>query len=73
LIIYQVLEDKFEAVRNRRIFTGRLSQWDFMSKVLIPEVALHLIMEDFRCGRDQAEEIRIESSAYGAAMFIAND
>ncbi|KAJ7356533.1 hypothetical protein DFH08DRAFT_802568 [Mycena albidolilacea] len=60
LIIYQVLGDKFEA-------------WDFTSKVLILEVALHLIMEDFQCGRDQAEEICIKSSAYGAAMLIAND
>ncbi|KAJ7859667.1 hypothetical protein B0H14DRAFT_2229946, partial [Mycena olivaceomarginata] len=53
LIIYQVLEDKFEAVCNRHIFTGCLSQWDFTFKVLILEVALHLIMEDFQCSRDK--------------------
>ncbi|KIY64007.1 hypothetical protein CYLTODRAFT_324424, partial [Cylindrobasidium torrendii FP15055 ss-10] len=50
-----------------------ISPADFIARVLVPETALCLIAEDCKTHKSQALKILRESSAYGAAMFPADD
>ncbi|KAJ7792855.1 hypothetical protein B0H14DRAFT_2928968 [Mycena olivaceomarginata] len=52
---------------------GDLEPGEFWWKVLMPEAALRLIMEDFACGKEDAELIRRESCHYGVSMFPVTD
>ncbi|KAF8188197.1 hypothetical protein K438DRAFT_2147597, partial [Mycena galopus ATCC 62051] len=59
-IIQQTLGEMFQSVQNLND-VHPLSGLDFLSKVLVPEIALQLIMADFACSLDCGDKIRIES------------
>ncbi|KAF8207541.1 hypothetical protein K438DRAFT_1575755 [Mycena galopus ATCC 62051] len=71
-IIQQTLGEMFQSVQNLND-VHPLSGLDFLSKVLVPEIALQLIMADFACSLDCGDKIRIESSDYGSSMFQAEN
>jgi hypothetical protein len=45
-----------------------LDPQQFVRRVLVPEAAVRLVMEDRKCGRDAAIEIVVESRLYGMAV-----
>lgn len=45
----------------------------FLRRVLVPEVAVCLIAEDLKIGRDEAIQVKEDSSAFGKAMFSMSE
>ena len=49
--------------------TSPISPAEFIHKILVPEAALHLVMDDMRQSRREAVCTLRESSKYGVGMF----
>ncbi|KAF8813016.1 hypothetical protein BYT27DRAFT_6394589 [Phlegmacium glaucopus] len=73
VIIHQTLFDMFPPVSFDPARISPLTSNEFVLRILVPEVALRLIMEDRNLegndGMHQALIVLRESSAYGVAMF----
>ena len=73
MIIHQTLFDIFPPASFDPARISPLTSNEFVSRILVPEVALRLIMEDRDLEGDdgmyQALAVLRESSAYGVAMF----
>ncbi|KJA19770.1 hypothetical protein HYPSUDRAFT_105426, partial [Hypholoma sublateritium FD-334 SS-4] len=71
--IHQILNNMFPSNHVDLALILPLTWHDFMQRILAPEVALHLIMEDRGLiGEDGAKVALVvmrESSTYGVAMF----
>ncbi|RDX48131.1 hypothetical protein OH76DRAFT_1383903 [Lentinus brumalis] len=73
VIIHQTLCDLFPPTGFHPDATLPLTPADFITLVLVPEAAVHLIMEDLSLPRGEAIETLRESVEYGVAMFPADD
>ncbi|KAI0695339.1 RTC4-like domain-containing protein [Cerioporus squamosus] len=73
VIIHQTLCDLFPPAEFHPDATLPLTPADFITLVLVPEAAVHLIMEDLSLPRDKAIQTLRESVEYGVAMFPADD
>ena len=73
MIIHQTLYNMFPLAEMNPALVAPLTTNEFVQRILVPEVALHLIMEDKRLtwgdGMKTALAILRDSSAYGVAMF----
>lgn len=73
MIIHQTLYNMFPLAEMNPALVAPLTTNEFVQRILVPEVALHLIMEDKRLAGDDgikaALAILRDSSAYGVAMF----
>lgn len=74
VIIYQTLYNMFPPTEIDPVLISPLTPTEFIQRILVPEVALHLIMEDQNLENDEdgmkeALEILRDSSSYGVAMF----
>jgi len=73
VIIHQTLYDMFPLADMDPDSISPLTPTEFVQRILVPEVALRLIMEDKGLGGDggmaEALEILRDSSSYGVAMF----
>ena len=76
-IIHQTVQSLFPAVKMDPSLFMPLTWISFLQRVLIPETALLLIMEDLKVkgeeGSQEALKVLQESSEYGAGMFPDND
>ncbi len=76
-IIYQTILTMFSPAEMDRSFFLPLTWSDFLHRVLLPQTALLLIMEDLKLtgeeGRKEALNVLQESSDYGAEMFPDNN
>jgi hypothetical protein len=76
VIIHHTLYDLFPPASIDTEAIVPLGAEEFLQRVLIPEVALRLIMEDRqltgRSGKQTALQVLRESSSYGVAMFPAD-
>jgi RTC4-like domain len=78
VIIHQTLYNMFPPTSFNLPSIAPLSPEEFMQRILVPEVALRLIMQDRRLlqkgtkGVQEALKVLRESSAYGVAMFPAD-
>ncbi|RPD76360.1 hypothetical protein L226DRAFT_426183, partial [Lentinus tigrinus ALCF2SS1-7] len=73
VIIHQTLCDLFPPSEFHPDATLPLTPADFITQVLVPETAVHLIMKDLSLPRDKAIQTLRESVEYGVAMFPADD
>ena len=73
MIIHQTLCDMFPPADFHPDATLPVTPPDFITLVLVPEAALHLIAEDLTLPRDKAIETLRESVEYGVAMFPADE
>ncbi|TFY83640.1 hypothetical protein EWM64_g369 [Hericium alpestre] len=69
MIIHQTLYNLFPPSSFDADSISPLTPTEFIQRVLVPEAALALIMEDMDQGRDHATQTMRESAAYGVAMF----
>ncbi|KIM44795.1 hypothetical protein M413DRAFT_362806 [Hebeloma cylindrosporum] len=72
VIIHQTLYNMFPPASMDPNSIAPLTANEFVQRILVPEVALHLIMEDKGFSDEDMQEaltILRESSAYGVAMF----
>ncbi|KAH6916290.1 RTC4-like domain-containing protein [Coprinopsis sp. MPI-PUGE-AT-0042] len=78
VIIHQTLYNMFPPTSFNLPSIAPLSPEEFIQRILVPEVALRLIMQDRRLVRKGAKGVQEaltvlrESSAYGVAMFPAD-
>ncbi|KAJ2929474.1 hypothetical protein H1R20_g7620, partial [Candolleomyces eurysporus] len=76
VIINQTLYDMFPPASIQAQAIAPLGAEEFLQRILIPEAALRLIMEDKglkgSSGRQTALQVLRESSSYGVAMFPAD-
>lgn len=56
-----------------RAEVGSFSLRGFIERILVPEVAMHLIMDDLRCSEADALATLRASAAYGTSMFPDNE
>ena len=73
VIIHQTLCDLFPPAEFDPDATLPLTPADFITQVLVPETAVHLIMEDLSLPRNKAIQTLRESVEYGVAMFPADE
>jgi len=69
LIIYQTIYQLFPPDTMDPSSTSPLTPGDFIQRILVPEVAVHLIMEDLHSTYSNAIKTLRESVEYGVAMF----
>ncbi|KJA13715.1 hypothetical protein HYPSUDRAFT_195593 [Hypholoma sublateritium FD-334 SS-4] len=73
VIIHQTLYNMFPLAEMNPEHVAPLTTNEFVQRILVPEVALHLIMEDKRLKGDDGTKAALailrDSSAYGVAMF----
>ncbi|KDR67618.1 hypothetical protein GALMADRAFT_79483, partial [Galerina marginata CBS 339.88] len=73
VIIHQTLYNMFPPSKMDPALIAPLTSNEVVQRILVPEVALHLIMEDMDLegeeGMEEALEILRDSSSYGVAMF----
>jgi len=69
LIIHQTIYQLFPPDTIDPDFTSPLTPGDFIQRILVPEVAVHLIMEDLHSTYPSAIKTLRESVEYGVAMF----
>jgi len=69
MILHQTLYNMFPPTSFEPQSITPLTPQDFIQRILVPEAALALIMED--TGQDQAQAVQtmLESAGYGVAMF----
>jgi hypothetical protein len=73
LIISQTLYTLFPLVNFDAGIIAPLSPAEFIQRVLVPEAAVNLIMEDMNIRKSAAIETLRESSRYGVSMFPSLD
>ena len=69
LIIHQTIYQLFPPDTINPDSTVPLTPADFIQRILVPEAAVHLIMEDLQSDYSSAVKILRESVEYGVAMF----
>ena len=69
LIIYQTIYQLFPPDATDPDSTTPLTPSDFIQRILVPEAAVHLIMEDLQSTYPSAIKTLRESVEYGVAMF----
>ncbi|KAI9464532.1 RTC4-like domain-containing protein [Lactarius psammicola] len=69
MILHQTLYNMFPPSSFDARSIAPLTPQDFIQRILVPEAALALIMEDTGQGRIQAVQTMRESAGYGVAMF----
>ncbi|KAI0741663.1 RTC4-like domain-containing protein [Daedaleopsis nitida] len=73
VIIHQTLCDLFPPTDFHPDATLPLTPSDFIALILVPEAAVHLIIEDLSLSRSKAIETLRDSVEYGVAMFPADE
>ncbi|KAG8901871.1 hypothetical protein FRB99_005027 [Tulasnella sp. 403] len=73
LVISTALQNMFPPQAIDPSQTAPLQPADFLRRVLLPETAVLLIIEDHDVSREEARTIMFESRSYGSAMFPAKD
>ncbi|GJE91289.1 hypothetical protein PsYK624_074380 [Phanerochaete sordida] len=69
VIISQTIYDLFPPAEFTPVSTLPLTPTEFIQRVLVPEAALRLVMEDMKQSRSEALKTLRDSAQYGVAMF----